>query len=170
MGQTVMKVMGYNIETVITALAVTVAVMLIIVVYLLFSLSSLKGRYRKMMTGSSTGADFEEMLMKHIEETRRVADENKSIKSEIRDINALLAKALTRVGVVRFSAFADMGSDLSYSVALLDSFDNGVVMSSIFAREDSRSYVKPIEGGFSKYTLTKEEQQALREAMATAKR
>ena len=59
-----------------------------------------------------------------------------------------------------------MGSDLSYSVALLDSHNNGVVMSSIFGREDSRSYVKPIENGTSTYQLTAEEEQALREAMS----
>ena len=58
-----------------------------------------------------------------------------------------------------------MGSDLSYAVALLDAENNGVILSSIFGREDSRSYVKPIEGGKSTYTLTDEEQQALQKAM-----
>ena len=70
--------------------------------------------------------------------------------------------------MVRFRAFEDMGSDLSYAVALLDSHNNGVVLSSIFGREDSRSYVKPIEDGHSTYTMTEEEEQALREAMAKA--
>ena len=80
-------------------------------------------------------------------------------------IDALLQQAITRVGVVRFRAFQDMGSDLSYAVALLDSHNNGVVLSSIFGREDSRSYVKPIEEGHSTYTLTQEEEQALQKAM-----
>ena len=43
--------------------------------------------------------------------------------------------------------------------------NNGVILSSIFGREDSRSYVKPIEAGKSSYTLTEEEQQALHQAM-----
>ena len=83
-------------------------------------------------------------------------------------MDALLQTALTRVGVVRFAAFEDMGSDLSYAVAMLDSHNNGVVLSSIFGREDSRSYVKPIQDGQSSYTLTDEEQQALKEAMQKA--
>ena len=61
-----------------------------------------------------------------------------------------------------------MGSDLSYAVALLDSNNNGVVLSSIFGREDSRSYVKPIEAGKSTYTLTDEEDEALRQAISGA--
>jgi hypothetical protein len=70
--------------------------------------------------------------------------------------------------MVRFRAFEDMGSDLSYAVALLDAHNNGVVLSSIFGREDSRSYAKPIEDGKSSYPMTQEEEQALKEAMAKA--
>ena len=59
-----------------------------------------------------------------------------------------------------------MGSDLSYAVAMLDAHNNGVLFSSIFAREDSRSYVKPIEAGRSTYKLTREEAEALDKAMS----
>ena len=78
----------------------------------------------------------------------------------------MLSKALTKVAIVRFRAFEDMGSDLSYAVAMLDSHNNGVVLSSIFAREDSRSYAKPIVNGTSTYPMTSEEEDALRQAMA----
>ena len=98
-----------------------------------------------------------------------MAAENQELQAENRRISALLAKAITRVGVVRFRAFEDMGSDLSYAVALLDSENNGVVLSSIFGREDSRSYVKPIEAGKSTYTLTDEEDEAIRQAIQSAR-
>ena len=71
-----------------------------------------------------------------------------------------------RVAIVRFRAFEVMGSDLSYAVAMLDSHNNGVVLSSIFAREDSRSYAKPIVNGTSTYAMTKEEEEALHQAMS----
>ena len=77
-----------------------------------------------------------------------------------------MSQALTRVAIVRFRAFEDMGSDLSYAVAMLDSHNNGVVLSSIFAREDSRSYAKPIVNGTSTYAMTKEEEDALQQAMS----
>ena len=154
---------------VLAALTFMTAFLFLLVLYLLIAVSRLKGRYREMMTGEETGRDFESMLLRHIEETHAVAAENRDLQIDNRRISELLDRAVTRVGVVRFRAFEDMGSDLSYAVALLDAHNDGVVLSSIFGREDSRSYVKPIEAGKSTYTLTKEEDDAIRQAMQSAR-
>lgn len=156
-------------EAALGALVGVIALLLVLVIVLFVRLSSLRSLYEKMMVGGESGQSMEEMLLSHIEETRRVAEENAKLREENARIDALLKTAITKVGVVRFSAFQDMGSDLSYAVALLDAHNNGVVFSSIFAREDSRSYVKPIEDGRSTYTMTKEEEQALKHAIDSAK-
>ena len=164
-----MDIMNYvvnNTSYMIAILGVLMIVMYLLIINLYYNLNYMKKRYKKMMTGIDDGANLERMLLGHIDETRSVAQENEKLKAENKRIDDLLKRALTRVSVVRFRAFEDMGSDLSYSVALLDSHNNGVVMSSIFGREDSRSYVKPIETGTSTYQLTAEEEQALREAMS----
>ena len=160
-----MKFMMSNLLYIVGGLGVLVIIMYVIIIYLYMNTSYLKKRYRQMMTGEQNGTSFEQMLMDHVAETRAVAGENAKLKEENERIDALLKLAITRVGVVRFRAFQDMGSDLSYAVALLDSYNPGVVLSSIFGREDSRSYVKPIEAGHSSYTLTQEEEQALEKAM-----
>ena len=156
-------------ETALGAFVGVIVLLLVLVMVLFVRLSSLRSLYEKMMVGEESGQSMEKMLLNHIEETRRVAEENAKLREENARIDALLKTAITRVGVVRFSAFQDMGSDLSYAVAMLDAFNNGVVFSSIFAREDSRSYVKPIDNGKSMYTLTKEEEQALKNAIGSAK-
>ena len=164
-----MDIMNYvvnNTSYMIAILGVLMIVMYLLIINLYYNLNYMKKRYKKMMTGVDDGANLERMLLGHIDETKSVAQENEKLKAENKRIDDLLKRALTRVSVVRFRAFEDMGSDLSYSVALLDSHNNGVVMSSIFGREDSRSYVKPIENGTSTYQLTAEEEQALREAMS----
>ena len=153
-----------NLMHIVAGMGVLIIIMYAIIIHLWMNLSSMKRRYRKMMTGVD-GANLERMLIGCIDETKAIAEENKEIKAENIRIDTLLQTALTRVGVVRFAAFEDMGSDLSYAVALLDSHNNGVVLSSIFGREDSRSYVKPIHDGSSTYTLTGEEEQALKDAM-----
>lgn len=155
-------------ETALGALVGVIALLLVLVIVLFVRLSSLRSLYEKMMRGEESGQSMEKMLLSHIEETRRVAEENAKLRAENVRIDALLQTAITRVGVVRFSAFQDMGSDLSYAVAMLDANNNGVVFSSIFAREDSRSYMKPVENGKSNYTLTKEEEQALKDAIRSA--
>ena len=159
-----MDMLMTNLTYIVGGLGVLVIIMYVIIINLYMNLSYLKKRYRKMMAGAD-GANLERMLIGHIDETKAVVEENARIKEENKRIAGLLQMALTRVGVVRFRAFEDMGSDLSYAVALLDAENNGVILSSIFGREDSRSYVKPIEAGTSTYTLTEEEEEALHKAM-----
>lgn len=128
--------------------------------------SRLRQRYAQMMSGEETGATFEQMMLDHIKATDALAVDNRAIHDSLHEIADLLSRAVTRVAVVRFSAFENVGGDLSYAVAMLDAHNNGVVFSSLFAREDSRSYAKPIVAGKSTYPLTNEETQALKQAMA----
>ena len=160
-----MKAMMDNMPFIVVGMGVILLIMLGIMINQGLKLSYMKKRYRKMMAGVD-GANIERMLMGHIDEVKKVVEKSEQLDVENKRIDALLQTAVTRVGVVRFRAFEDMGSDLSYAVALLDSHNDGVVLSSIFGREDSRSYVKPITNGSSSYTMTQEEEQALHDAMA----
>ncbi|MBP8599143.1 MAG: DUF4446 family protein [Selenomonas sp.] len=163
--QQFMKAMMDNMPFIVVGMGLVLLIMLGIMINQGLKLSYMKKRYRKMMAGVD-GANIERMLMGHIDEVKKVVEKSEQLDMENKRIDALLQTAVTRVGVVRFRAFEDMGSDLSYAVALLDSHNNGVVLSSIFGREDSRSYVKPITNGSSSYTMTQEEEQALHDAMA----
>lgn len=142
-----------------------ILVLLILVVYTMVRLSTMRARYREMMRGSET-EDIEGMLIQHIHEVEQVAATNAHILEENELIRQFLRKTLVRTAMVRFRAFEDMGGDLSYAVAMLDANNDGVIFSSIFARADSRSYIKPIKNGSSEYSLTDEEKGVLREAMA----
>ena len=81
--------------------------------------------------------------------------------ADVAALRADLAQALKHVAVVRYDAFADMGGRLSFSTAVVDDRGDGVVISSIHARGESRTYAKGVVGGKSDATLTPEEQQAL---------
>ena len=142
-----------------------ILVLLILIVYTMVHLSTMRARYREMMRGSET-EDIEGMLIQHIHEVEQVAATNAHILEENELIRQFLRKTLVRTAMVRFRAFEDMGGDLSYAVAMLDANNDGVIFSSIFARADSRSYIKPIKNGSSEYSLTDEEKGVLREAMA----
>lgn len=153
-----------NLMYIITVMGVLLVILCAVAIWLCKELSSLKRLHNEMMMGVD-GTNLEQTILKCIKRTTDVEDEYLNIKKENQRISELLQKAITRVGVVRFTAFEGMGSDLSYSVALLDSDNNGVIFSSIFGREESRSYMKPIVDGQSKYALSGEEEQAIRDAM-----
>lgn len=75
---------------------------------------------------------------------------------------AHLDRCYQGLGVVRFNAFQGVGSDLSFTVAFLDGRKDGVVLSSLSGRDESRVYAKPWQGGQSAYQLTAEEKDAVR--------
>ena len=135
-----------------------------IMINLWLDLSYLKARYRKMMAGVE-GGNLERLINGQVDDINMVISKQKEIQEDMEHLDSLLKKAITRISVVRFDAFEDVGSDLSYCVAMLDSNNNGIVISGIFGREDSRTYVKPIVDGESSYKLTQEEERALKDAM-----
>ena len=160
----IMKFIINNLSYVVATLGILMIVMYLLMINLFYNLNYMKKCYMKMMTGVD-GANLERLIIGCVDDAKAVSEENQEIKRNIEDIRALLQQAITKVAVVRFRAFEDMGSDLSYAVAMLDSDNNGVIMSSIFGREDSRSYVKPITAGKSSYPMTDEEEDALKQAM-----
>ena len=73
--------------------------------------------------------------------------------------------AVRNVGLVRYDAFEDVRGRLSFSCALLDDNGTGVVMTSINGRHDTRVYAKPVSEGHSPYSLSIEEEEAIRQAL-----
>ncbi|MDR7418464.1 MAG: DUF4446 family protein [Armatimonadota bacterium] len=74
------------------------------------------------------------------------------------------ARCLQRVGLVRYDALQDLGGHLSFSLALLDARQDGIVVSVLNGRDGARGYAKPIANGGSTFTLSEEEQRAISQA------
>jgi hypothetical protein len=72
--------------------------------------------------------------------------------------------SVQKVGIVRFNPFSEIGGDQSFSIALLDGNDDGLVLTSFYTREGNRVYGKPIKAGASRYALSKEEIKAIETA------
>jgi hypothetical protein len=92
---------------------------------------------------------------------RRLEGHRPAGEADVAALRAEIASSLRHVAVVRYDAFGDMGGRLSFSAALVDDAGDGVVISSIHARGESRTYAKGLVAGRSDTTLTPEEQQAL---------
>lgn len=152
-----------NLEYVIIALTVLIFIALIVFINVNIKLAQLNRRYQKIMQGVD-GANLENILFQHIDTVKDATARVAALEQASRHMDARLQNCLQKLGVVRFNAFEDTGSDLSFAVALLDSHDNGVVVSSIYSRSESRVYAKPVTAGQSTYFLTAEEKQALAQA------
>lgn len=121
--------------------------------------------YRIFMKKIGKGEDIEENLKGYINRVEKVEKENKEIVKYCEDLNKELAKTIRKVGIVRYNAFKDTGSDLSFALALLNDNNDGVVLNGIYSREMSNIYAKPIKAGKSTYTISEQEQEAINKAI-----
>jgi hypothetical protein len=83
------------------------------------------------------------------------------VTSELAALNAVVATSLRHLAVVRYDAFGDMGGHLSWSMALLDDLGDGVVLTSIHGRSESRTYAKNVSGWTASQQLSPEEEEAI---------
>ena len=94
----------------------------------------------------------------------------REIAMDLSDIREVLGHAVQSVGLVRFDAFDDMGGKLSFAAALLDGEGDGIVLSSINGRSETRIYAKPVDRGSSRVNLSEEEEEAIRRALGAVRR
>lgn len=154
-----------NLAIILSVIVVLLVLLVILSIVLWVKLSKAKKRYNLLVNGA-TGENLEDIIADNIAKMNELIVKNKEIDADYTELKALFSRSIQKVAVYRFSAFADMGGDLSYAVALLDYQNNGVIFSSIFGRQESCTYVKPVENGVSKYPLSQEENKVLAEAIA----
>lgn len=119
-------------------------------------ISKWKKKYLRIM-GGKDHKSIEEMLVKHNNHVGKILEGIEDIHHMQRELDESLKLCVQKVGMVRYNAFNDMGSDLSYSIALLNDTNDGIVLSGIYGREFCNTYAKPILKGKSSYKLTAEE-------------
>ena len=147
-------------------LAVLFVMMVFTLVLLIFSrleISRLKEKYDALVEYLGNG-ESRDILQECAAIIRSLEYENRVQEKELAEVFAILSNCIQKVAIVRYNAFDNVGSDLSYSIAFLDNEDNGIVLSSLFGRDSSTAYAKPINQGNSKYVLTDEEREAISSA------
>ena len=81
--------------------------------------------------------------------------------------NELLNKSISKIKLIRFNPFDDVGSDQSFMLVLLDNNNSGILITSLHNRSSTRIYAKNIKNGQSDGTaLSKEEKSAIIEAIS----
>ena len=102
--------------------------------------------------------------------TRSVERKMSSVITAQEDLAAVGRLALQRFAVVRYDAFEEMGGQLSFSAALLDDYGDGIVITSINGRTETRTYAKPVRETKSRHNLSDEERDAIDAAVAGSER
>lgn len=99
-----------------------------------------------------------------IEEVKRMNENQIITEKTLHNLNGRLRKSLTGFKTIRFNPFPESGGNQSFAIALVNEEGDGLVISSLYSREKTSVFAKPIKGGKSDYELTAEEKKALDEA------
>ncbi|MEW6553712.1 MAG: DUF4446 family protein [Actinomycetota bacterium] len=152
---------------ILIALLFLVDVLLIVGIFVLFRQLSLMRRSVTILKRGVEGTSLVDKVANQalqIEDLFALLDEQAKQKDYLTDV---LAGTIQRVAVVRYDAFEDMGGKLSYSATMLDENGDGVIFTSIYGRNENRTYAKAVRAGQASHVLSDEESESLRRALST---
>jgi len=145
-------------------MALIILLLFILVLILFKAVNRVEQRYRKLMRGVSN-KNLEELIttqLDNIDKSKKTSEET-LIRCE--DLSKRMNQCVQKVGIMRYKAFEDVGSDLSFSIAILDGNNDGVMLTGIYGRQESTTYAKPIDKGISRYDLSEEEMSVINQAI-----
>ncbi len=149
-----------HLSLIIGVIMLVVLLLLILMFTQLSKLTKLRRRYELMMSGSGV-ENLESLLIDLKVQLDSMEDDHKQQRELLKSTVDKLQAVKGHVGLIRYNAFGERGSDLSFSVAILDDRLDGVVLTSIYNRENSYIYAKSLEQGDSKHSLSTEEKEAI---------
>ncbi len=120
--------------------------------------------YRELVRDQD-GGTLHDRLVGNAEQAVRAAGRMNEMEAMHAVIDQRTRRSLQHIGLVRFNPFDDTGSDQSFAIALLDDQRDGIVISSLHGRANTRLFAKPVAAGASPHNLSEEESQAIRIAL-----
>lgn len=162
-----MEILKEFLKTDTFLISIMIGIIILLILYLIniVKLMRLRKSYKTFMKKIGNGNDIQQTIEKYMQKINEVEKENNELRNYCKQLDGVTAKCIQKIGLVRYSAFKDTGSDLSFALALLNEDNTGIVLNGIYSREMSNIYSKPIEKGTSSYTLSEEEKQAIQKAI-----
>ena len=162
--ETVVNSLNAYLPYILGGMAIIILLLFILVVVLFKSLSKLENRYRKLMRGTNN-KNLEVVIVSYLDNVEEAKENSKHALKECSRLEHNMKECVQKVAIMRYKAFEDVGSDLSFSIAILDDNNDGVMITGIYGRQESTTYAKPIDKGISRYDLSEEEMYVLKEAV-----
>jgi hypothetical protein len=148
-------------------LAVLVAVLFVLLARVSRQAAALEDRIESITRGAD-GRDLASILDAHLDKVYAVARRQDELDRHAASLESQARGMVRGLGLVRFNTFEGTGGNQSFALALTDVEGNGLVLSSLHARNQTRLYVKGVAAGTPESTLSGEEADALRLALARA--
>lgn len=136
-------------------------ILVILILLCIYKILKISKEYTIFIKKIGNGNDLDKYLKEYLNDVKEIKKDNSEIKAYYTKLDHDVNSCIQKIGLVRYNAFRDVGSDLSFAIALLDNNDNGVVLNGLYGSESSNIYAKPIKRGESSYQLSSEEKYAI---------
>lgn len=120
-------------------------------------------RLKRIFSGTKA-RNLEELVVTVGKKINQLEETQGKIDKHLVEIDNRLNKSIRNVETLRFNPFVDAGGNQSFAIAFMNDEGNGVVMSSLYARDRMSIFAKPIAGGKSEFELSSEEKEVLEKA------
>lgn len=131
-----------------------------IIVILLLWIGFTEYRFKKFFAGTKA-KNLEEVMINLGSQMKELEDSQEKIDKHLVTVDTRLNKSIRSIETVRFNPFLDAGSNQSFAISFLNDEGDGVVMSSLYARDRMSIFAKPIIKGKSEFELSIEEKEVL---------
>lgn len=139
-----------------------IALLLALVALIRFALL---GKKLAILQGVGDKDDFITAVDQHISQVKELRQEVLDLRADLLHTRTELADAIRHVAVVRYDAFQDLAGRMSFSAAMLDDAGDGLVISALNGRSETRSYAKGVKNGEAVAgSFSPEEQEAVEKA------
>jgi len=141
---------------------------LAVVVALAVRVGRLLRAYDGLVAGDQGDVAFATAVGRQTAEAKALRHDVEQLRAQVEAAAGDLSDAVRHVAVVRYDAFGDMGGMMSFSAALLDDAGDGLVLTSINGRSETRTYAKGVQAGASEHAMSPEELEAVEQAVQGA--
>lgn len=138
-------------------------------IFLWLRIGKLRKRINELFDKKEAG-DIEAILNKYVKGVKKYFNDIEELKDFSQKLFEIGERSIQKIGIIRFNPFGDVGGDQSFSIALLNLDNSGVIITSLYSRDGTRVYSKAVKKGESSHHLAEEETQALEKAIKDYKK
>lgn len=151
-------------------LSIAVIALAILVIILIVMVIIMHARLRRFLIGIDAG-NIKESLSFVGNGLSDLQGFRNEMESYLKSVERRLRKSVQSVHTVRFNPFKGTGGggNQSFATAFLTEEGDGVIVSSLYARDHVSVFAKPVKGNLSEHELSEEEHEALENAVVNLK-
>lgn len=143
---------------------VILSIIFLIAIFTLLWIIFIEIRLKKMFKGSKI-RNLEGMIVDINKKMIQIEETESKINDHLNLIDKRLNKSIRNIETVRFNPFIESGSNQSFAISLVNDEGNGVVLSSLYARDRMSIFAKPIMNGKAEFDLSAEEKEVLNKSL-----